>query len=529
MQALGGMVVKLGQQLSLRMDILPKVYCDAFRELLDNAPPFDYGLALAAIERQIGPDWASVFEYIKPTPIGSASIACVYEARLSSGEHVAIKVRRPNIERTFATDFRALSWTVTFVEFLTLLRPGVLANFQSELNDIFREEMDFRIEARYQELFRRYLKRMPKLHVTAPRVFHKLSGNEVMVSEFITGITIKTLRDAIDNKDERFIAYLRELDIRPKVVAKRLIAASFYTFYECPFFHGDPHPGNIFVQPGNKITMVDFGACGVFSSKDRAWMWQMQEYYRRADVAGMVQCVIGIMEPLPIANMDAFKSDLQLAWWHGYYGIQSKHAEWWERTSFRLWLALLDLFRKYQLPMPLNLVRMIRATLLYETVAAQLHPKINTFDEFEKYFRGVARKARERMQRAIICQTLTGPSDANWFKIEQAVQTGKDLLFTVQQFLRAPQLNFLLAANKLYSAIEAVIGFLTTSLRTALLVALVALIVRLTGHKLNVPWQWPWTIKGPLLALWVLYIYVYSRRVMFRFRDPDNYHNRRGN
>lgn len=527
MQSLGGMLVKVGQQLALRMDIIPKVYCDEFQKLLDGAAPFDFDLALAAIEKQVGVSWQEVFEYIRAQPIGSASIACVYEARLRSGEKVAIKVRRPNILRMFATDFRALAWTVTLVEFLTLVRQGVLKNFQTELHDIFREELDFRIEARYQELFRRYLKRRKKLCVTAPRVFHRFTGPEVMVSDFVTGVTVKDIRDAILERNRPFLTYLEALDIKPKRIAKRLIRASYYTFYECPFFHGDPHPANIFIQPGGKIVMVDFGACGVFSRKDRAWMWQLQEYYQRGDVAGMVQCVIGIMEPLPLVNIDAFKGDLQLAWWHGYYGIQSKHSEWWERTSFRLWLALLDLFRKYQLPMPLNLLRMIRATLLYDTVAAQLHPKINVFKEFEKYFAGVARKSRERMQQAIICQALTGPSDSNWFRIEQAIETGKDLLFTVQQFLRDPQFNFLLVANKFYHALDTLLDFFSTSLITALVIGFVALVIRATGHPLDWPWQWPCSIKGPLLALWALYIFLYSRRVLARFRDPDNYNQRR--
>src|SRR5262249_36057363 len=159
-------------------------------------------------------------------------------------------------------------------------------------------------------------------HVTAPRVYHEFSGFEVMVTEFVTGIQVKTIRDAVIHRDQRYLDYLKELDIRPKKVARRIIRASYYTFYECPFFHGDPHSANIYVPRGNRIIFLDFGACGVFSAKDRAWMWQMQEYYTRGDVAGMVQCVLGVMEPLPVMDVDRFKGELLQAWWHGYYGIQ---------------------------------------------------------------------------------------------------------------------------------------------------------------------------------------------------------------
>src|SRR5262249_53265835 len=163
---------------------------------------------------------------------------------------------------------------------------------------------------------------------------------------------------------------------------------------------------------------------------------------------------LGVMEPLPIMDVDAFKGELLQEWWHGYYGIKSKHAEWWERTSFRLWLALLDLFRKYQLPMPFNLLRMIRATLLYDTVAAQLFPRMNVFKEFHKYYEAVAMRSKERLMRSVVCQLLTGPSPENCFIIEQAIQTGKDLLFRGQQFLRQADFNFMFLKNKVFELIS---------------------------------------------------------------------------
>jgi len=527
--ALGGMLVKLGQQLSLRHDILPKVYCDELEKLLDSSRPFPVETALQTIFRQTKRPWFEIFQEFNRNPIGVASMACVYDARLKSGERVAVKVRRPGIDRIFATDFRALDWTAAFLEFLTLARQGVLQSFRDEVRKNFLEELDFRIEARYQELYRIYLKRRKDLHVTAPRVFYEWSGLEVLVSEYVTGIPLTEIRNAVVRGDEVQLGRYRELDIEPRVIAKRLIRVSYYTFYECPFFHGDPHPGNIFIRPKNEIVMVDFGACGVFSAKDRAWMWQMQEYYGRGDVSGMVQCVLGIMEPLPMMNIDAFRSDLTQAWWHGYYGIQSKHAEWWERTSFRLWVALLMLFRKYQLPMPLNLFRMIRATLLYDTVAAQLYHKIDVFKEFRKYYARVTEGARVRLWQSVVCQALTGPSSDTSFRIEQAIQTGKDLLFQVQQFLREPRFNFAAIPDKIFHAIDIGIDFFRTVLMTSSVLILGAMVYLRLRTKVWAyhPREWPSGMWFVLLTLSAAYIYLYSRKVLVRFRDPDNYSDRR--
>lgn len=534
LERLGGMMVKLGQQLSLRMDLLPKVYCDELESLLDRSLPFPTEKALQIIEAQIQKPWSEVFRHFNREPIGVASMACVYEAVLHSGERVAVKVRRPKIEGMFAADFKALDWTVGILEFLTMVRPGVLRNFQNEIREIFLEELDFRIEARYQELFRVYFRRRKHLRVTAPRVFHKLSGREVLVSRYVTGIRVRELKDAVLNRNEAYLETLRNLDINPRVIAKRLVRASYYSFYECPFFHGDPHPANIFVQPGNRIVLVDFGACGVFSAKDREWMMQLQEYYTRGDVGGMVQCVLGLMEPLPITNIDAFKAELLQAWWHGYYGIKSKHAEWWERTSFRLWIALLTLFRKYQLSMPLSLFRMVRATLLYDTVAAQLYPQINVFTEFRKYYRQVTRRSRQRLFHSVLWQLLTGPSPESSFRIEQAIEAGKDLLFQVRRFLHQPHFNFAALPKKIFTAIDIALSFFRTWLVTTIVAVLIFTLIQFRSGWRYSPFQpldWPTGVQMAslvLLALYLIYIYLYSRKIMFRFRDPDNYNNRRG-
>ena len=536
-QALGGMLVKLGQQLSMRMDLLPKVYCDELKKLLDTSDEFPFEQAIAAIELQIRKPWGQVFEQINRKPVGCASIACVYDARLKSGHRVAIKVRRPGIVHVFATDFRALKWTVSLLEFLARMRPGVLRNFEKELYGMFQEELDFRIEGRYQELFRHYLKKRKDMHTTAPRVFHELSGHDVLVSEFVTGVQVKTIGDAVVRGDQKYLAYLKELDIRPKVIAQRLIRVSHYTFQECPFFHADPHSANIFIQPRNKIVLVDFGACGVFSAGDRAWMWQMQEFYLRGDVAGMVQCVLGVMEPLPPMDVDQFKSELLQEWWHGYYGIQSKHAEWWERTSFRLWLALLNLFFKYQLPMPFNLLRMIRATLLYDTVAAQLYPRINVFTEFQKYQETVAIRAKERLFRSVVCQLLTGPTPKNCLVIEQGIQTGKDFLFRAQQLLRQASFNFVTIPAKIFEVIRiGLMFFRAVVMATVAVAGMVTFVSTLVSYRTTGSLRfWDaanWNTLRVIIMISVLVsgglLYLYGRRLSYRLLDPDNYSERRG-
>jgi hypothetical protein len=107
----GGTFVKIGQQMSIRLDLLPARYCHELGKMLDSVPPFPTEQAIATIERATGRPLSATFAQFDPQPIGSASIACVYQAVLrGTGEKVAVKVRRPRIERLFAADFRVLDW-----------------------------------------------------------------------------------------------------------------------------------------------------------------------------------------------------------------------------------------------------------------------------------------------------------------------------------------------------------------------------------------------------------------------------------
>jgi predicted unusual protein kinase regulating ubiquinone biosynthesis (AarF/ABC1/UbiB family) len=535
----GGVMIKVGQQLSQRADVLPLAYCDELEHLLDeiNIVISREDIA-AAIERSCGKVLEEVFAEFFYKPVGSASVSCVYRAKLFSGQEVAVKIRRPHIRKQFTADLTALAWALNAAEFLTIWRPGTFGNVNKELQSQLLEELDFRMEARHQEIFRLYLARRKNLHVSAPKVYHELSGEAVMVSDFVTGYWVKNIISALKEpeKHEHYLARLRSMNIDVKTVAKRLIRSSHYTFHECPLFHGDPHASNIVIQPNNRIIMVDFGACGVFSQRDRNLMWHLNYCYSREDVAGMVDMVISIMEPLPNINLDNFRKDLLDAWWKGFYGIKSEHAQWWERTSFRLWLAFYQLMQKYQIPIPRKMLRFVRATLLYDTVAAKLDKKINVFREFEKYAQDVAKRARRHIEACATRQLLMGPDDSVFLKAQEIASIGNDVLYKLRKFLDDPDFNVATVEGKVSSAIQTIVqfglAFLFATVGSAILAAVLyfktggvdiegSVVHRMRGavEKLSTGQT---TIVITWLALvWVL-IFSYGRRLYLRFGDNDS-------
>jgi ubiquinone biosynthesis protein len=533
LEGLGGVFIKVGQQLSQRPDILPPAYCDELSAFLkDIGDKIPLAEVEAVIKRRTGRSISETFRDFETEPIGSASVSCVYKAHLFTGEEVAVKVRRPGIEKTFTADIKGMKLILRLVEFLTIWRAGMSRNLMIELERLLFEELDFLTEARYQEIFRRYLKRRKKLRVTAPKVYYEYSSSELMVSEFVKAYKMQDIIEAVEQKNEEYLADLEREGIEPKRIAKQLVRSRYYSFHECPLFHGDPHPANILVQPNNRIVMIDFGACGVFSERDRNLMWQLNRYYSRENVSGMVNMVIGIMEPVePVRGLYQFKKDLTDAWWQGFYGIKSHHAEGWERSSVLLWLKYFQLVREHQIPMGRNVVRMVRATLLYDTVAARLYPDINVFKEFEKYSEDVARRTRRRIEECGIRQLLHGPDDSNFVKLQQIADVGNGLLYRVQRFLEDPQFSFAAVAGKIYSAVRSFVRLvlLCGGLASAAVLMYVVFNPQDTWNNLG-PKVVPYLPENGFLkgvaVLWLVsavgMVLAYGRRVYMRFGDLDD-------
>src|SRR5262249_14107770 len=128
----GAVFAKLAQQISMRADMLPYAYCVELGKMLDQAPPFPTEQAIAILERSLGQTLTEIFEIFDPEPIGSASLACVYQARLKTGTRVAVKVRRPGIGPLIAADLRSLNWVLIAAETLTIIPPGLARTFRDE-------------------------------------------------------------------------------------------------------------------------------------------------------------------------------------------------------------------------------------------------------------------------------------------------------------------------------------------------------------------------------------------------------------
>jgi predicted unusual protein kinase regulating ubiquinone biosynthesis (AarF/ABC1/UbiB family) len=524
---LGGSAVKVGQQMAMRIDLLPYEYTVELTKMLDRMPTFPTSYAVERIETVMGKPLLEVFAAFDPVPIGSASVACVFQAFLKNGDRVAVKVRRPGIGVKFVADCNALAAVLQFLEFFTIIRPGLSRNFVYEFRSMLMEELDFRKEARYTELFRNGVKEHMN-HIDAPRIYFDLSSEDVMVSEFVSGIWMRELIAAVEKNDTEALELLRAEGIHPELVAKRLLRTNQFGVFENVLFHADPHPSNVVIRRNSELVFIDFGSSGAYTTKERNNWKQLSHYHDQADIGRMVQAALAILEPLPPIDVDEFSKRVEGIFWQDLYAFKSKHTEWWERTSAKIWIRFLSLAREYNIPLNLNTLKMIRSTLLYETIAARLYPEVNAYKEHRVYNNAAGKRARKRVHKQVLKFLFKGPSNEAYLTIEQLADMANRTTYLAQRWLDSPPFQFTNLVDKASMAISIFLrGVLTFSVTT------LSLGFCLVGYHLV--WKGSqgvapigiWQAVNEVLR-WTPYQFVVGvnlfldiRKVMFRFFDKD--------
>jgi ubiquinone biosynthesis protein len=439
LEGAGGTLVKIGQQMSIRLDLLPHRYCYELAKMLDRVAPFPVEEARAIIERTLGQKLEEVFSDFDPNPVGSASIAVVYKARLiENGEWVAIKIRRPKIGQIFEADLNILDGILSWAEKLTLIPPGITQNVRLELREMLMEELNFKREARFQEIFKRKAAKVKNSFFTAPRLYFKYCNEELLVQEFVRGVWLSTVLDALEKGHKHARDAVEAYGIDPHLVAKRILYVNYWGMFENLFFHADPHPANILVQADNKLVFIDFGASGTINKPHRILYQKLFNSQAKDDAWQMAQAAVALLEPLTAVDINALAKELEAAFYENFLAFKSKQSVWYERTTANVWISFLMIARKYEISPPRSILLFARSRFLYDTLTARLSPRIDFYDEFQDYYKHVDKKFRKKLQKRMRRHAEQGLLARDYTTISNLMETGGWALHRVQRLLLAP-------------------------------------------------------------------------------------------
>ncbi|MGE4231800.1 MAG: ABC1 kinase family protein [Bacteriovoracia bacterium] len=260
-EELGPAFVKFGQLLSNRPDMIPESYIEEFKKLQDDVAPLPFSVIKKQVESQLGGEISKFFSFFKETPIASASIGQVHEAKLITGEEVVVKVQRPDIEKTIKNDISILTFLAGLMEkYIPETRIISPVTVVDEFFKALTFELDYVIEANNTTRIGENLKVFPNIIV--PKVYKKLSTHRILTLQKINGIRITELKE------------LEKAGINPTELVDLGVRAFFKMVMQDGLFHGDLHGGNLFAlkDPSTgqaQIGVIDFGMVGRLSQKSR--------------------------------------------------------------------------------------------------------------------------------------------------------------------------------------------------------------------------------------------------------------------
>jgi ubiquinone biosynthesis protein len=270
-----GVLIKIGQFLSSRVDILPEEYTSELSKLQDQVPPTPFAEIAQRVTEELGP-MDEVFSSFDELPIASASLGQVHKACLRDGDCIVVKIQYPGIEEVIASDIRTLKFVIRILGML--YRHINLDVIYSEFSRIVHEELDYIQEGKNAETFARNFAKNPKIKI--PLVYWPFTTSKVLTLEYLEGIKITDF-EKIDAQG-----------IDRKEVARTLAEAYCQMFFIDGLFHGDPHPGNIFVRRGPEIILVDFGMVDRFSAPKKKGLRSAFTAIIDRDALGLVRALV---------------------------------------------------------------------------------------------------------------------------------------------------------------------------------------------------------------------------------------------
>ncbi|CAI3793505.1 ABC1 kinase family protein [Pseudarthrobacter sp. MM222] len=405
---LGGLMIKVGQFLSSRLDVLPPEITRELEGLQDEVPPVAFSAIRTLAEAELGAPLEQVFASVEETPIAAASLGQAHRARLRPGDaadtgldRVVLKVQRPGINAIVDVDLAALRKVGGWLSHVRLVSdradmPALVEEFaQTSL-----EEIDYLNEAANSGRFAADFADDGRVHV--PDVVWERTTRRVLTLEDVTAIKIT------DSKA------LLAAGIDPAQVAPVFAAVMFDQMFMNGFFHADPHPGNIFVTPDTdpsterawKLTFIDFGMMGEVTASTRSGLRKLLIAAASRDGKGLMTAIsdVGVLVP----SADTVELERAMTHLFARFGgmgfAELREVDPREFRDFAVEFG--DVVRSLPFQMPENFLLIIRAMSLTSGVCSSLDPRFNLWDSVEPYAAQLLRDERGNIAQDVARQAL---------------------------------------------------------------------------------------------------------------------------
>ncbi len=372
-EELGPTFIKLGQVLSTRPFLIPVELVIELTKLQDEVPPFEFDRVKKILENEFGRPHTEIFKSLNEKCEASASLSQVHAGVLKDGRKVAVKVQRPDVRKIMQVDMEILRDLAQLLErYVPESKRFDPSGQVRELSKVSRRETDFLYEARNMQIFKINFKESEQIII--PEVYWEFTTARVLVCEFVEGIKIS------------HVDRLKKAGIDLPAVARSGMHAIMQMIFEDRFFHGDPHPGNIFVNDKGQLILLDFGMVGQLSESMVDFLTSLLYAASTWDPRRIIRVALDYdMVPEGFDQL-TIESDLTEMLYR-YHKIPL-----WQINMTALLEDFMDVFYRHKIRLPSTFMLLTKAMMTAEEVARALDPNINMIEEIEPYVRDMARR-----------------------------------------------------------------------------------------------------------------------------------------
>jgi ubiquinone biosynthesis protein len=449
---LGPTFVKFGQLLSMRPDVLPPDIIAELRGLQDDVSPFPYEQAAEVINAELGQPVERLFLDFDPVPIAAASIGQVHRATLPNGRDVAVKVQRPGAQRQIEGDlnlmYQAARLARERVRALDFIDAEALVD---EFARSIRQELDYRLEARNAETFRKNFAGHP--HVQIPRVYWTYTRPRVLTLEYLDGTQLA---------DVEMLGWTPEQRRR---LAEVLAEAWMTMIFRHGFFHGDPHPANVLVFSPERIGLVDFGQAGRLTDEDVSKATGLFIDIANENIEALPKRLSELGVRYPKEREEEFTAEIR-DFFYRYYGASLAEID--PQQVIREVFAVIY---RMNLHLPTRFVLLDKAIATLASVGIELSPDFNVFEVATPYARSLllsrytpARIASRARRESINLARIAGELPYQVHDILEEVRDGKIEVGFVHKGLDEFMGKLDVAFNRLVVALIVASGLIGSSL-----------------------------------------------------------------
>ena len=390
LEDLGPTFVKMGQIMASREDLIPKDYCIELARLRSSVKPMNYDVVQNIIENEFGKKMSEIFQEFEKEPIGSASIAEVHKAKLITGETIAVKVQRENIEHYMRMDMNLLKKAISLFRLNKIIGDIIDLNLVvDEVYERTKEEMDFQIEKKHIKEFEINNKGIE--FIKTIHVFEQYCTSKVLTMEYIDGININDQKTLLKSGYD-----LNE-------IGDKLASNYIHQAIDDGFYHADPHVDNIKIVDG-KIVYLDFGMMGRLSKANRDLLEKCMTAIVEKDINEVAHILVLMDTKVDFPDYMKLKNDLKFL-------LEKYESKEIIDIDIKLFLSdFLSLLQSNNITLPKEITMLVRGIVVLEGTLEEISPDINLIRVLQNRFQYSSLLSKDKIRDIALNSVKSGAS-----------------------------------------------------------------------------------------------------------------------